>query len=124
MYDFSKAFNRQEHNKLITILSDMGTPGWLLKLVMAFLEERRMILQHRGCTSDEEPLPGGGPAGTKLGLFLFLVLINGAGYKPNELCTNVAEQMNRPKRLPIKKTQEKYVDDMTQCVAVNLKKLQ
>ena len=31
--------------------------------------------------------------------------------------------MNKPKRLPIKKTQEKYVDDMTQCVAVNLKKV-
>jgi hypothetical protein len=75
MYDFSKAFNRQEHNKLITILSDMGCPGWLLKLVMAFLEERRMTLKYRGCTSEEEPLPGGGPAGTKLGLFLFLVLI-------------------------------------------------
>ena len=60
MYDFSKAFNRQEHNKLITILSDMGTPGWLLKLVIAFLENRRMILEYKGCTSEEEPLPGGG----------------------------------------------------------------
>ena len=67
MWDFSKAFNRQEHNLLIIILSDMGTPGWLLKLVMAFLEERRMVLQHKGCTSEEERLPGGGPAGTKLG---------------------------------------------------------
>ena len=90
---------------------------------MAFLEERRMVLQYKGCTSEEEPLPGGGPAGTKLGLFLFQVLINKAGYKPNELCVNVAEEMNKPKRLQIKKTQEKYVDDMTQCVAVNLKKV-
>ena len=36
MYDFSKAFKRQEHNRLIVLLSDMGTPGWLLKIVMAF----------------------------------------------------------------------------------------
>ena len=86
MYDFSKAFNRQDHNILITILSDMGTPGWLLKILMAFLTDRKMILRYKGCTSDEETLPGGGPQGTKLGLYLFLILINFAGYKPNQIC--------------------------------------
>ena len=123
MYDFSKAFNRQEHNRLIIILSDMGTPGWLLRLVMAFLENRRMILEYQGCASEEEPLSGGGPAGTKLGLFLFLVLINKAGYKPSEINVKIAEHMTKPKRVPIEKTQEKYVDDMTHCVSMNLKKV-
>ena len=28
--DFSKAFNRQNHNILVTLLSDLGIPGWLL----------------------------------------------------------------------------------------------
>jgi hypothetical protein len=37
MVDFQKAFNRQNHNVLMTKLSDMGVPGWLLKIVMAFL---------------------------------------------------------------------------------------
>ena len=32
MADFSKAFNRQNHNLLITILIDMGVPGWLLEI--------------------------------------------------------------------------------------------
>ena len=72
----------------------METPSWLLKLVMAFLENRRMILEYKGCESEEETLPGGGPAGTKLGLFLFLVLIIKAGYKPNEINTKIAEHMN------------------------------
>ena len=36
MVDFSKAFNRQNHNILVTKLSDMGVPAWLLKVVMAF----------------------------------------------------------------------------------------
>ena len=45
LVDFSKAFNRQNHNLLITLLSDMGVPGWLLSLVMAFLEDRSMILR-------------------------------------------------------------------------------
>ena len=30
MVDFQKAFNRQNHNVLMTKLSDMGVPGWLL----------------------------------------------------------------------------------------------
>ena len=35
--DFSKAFNRQNHQILITILSRMGVPGWLLALVISFI---------------------------------------------------------------------------------------
>ena len=42
LVDFSKAFNRQDHNILITKLSDMGVPGWLLKLVISFLKNRSM----------------------------------------------------------------------------------
>ena len=30
MIDFEKAFIRQNHNKLITKLHDLGVPGWLL----------------------------------------------------------------------------------------------
>ena len=41
LVDFSKAFNRQNHNILITKLCDMGVPGWLLKIVMAFLTNRK-----------------------------------------------------------------------------------
>jgi hypothetical protein len=122
MIDFSKAFNRQDHNTLITILSDMGTPGWLLKLVMAFLTNRKLLLRYKGCTSEMEDLPGGGPQGTKLGLFLFIILINYAGFKPNQICKKVGEAITRQKRQKISQTQEKYIDDMTQCVAIDLKK--
>ena len=34
LVDCSKAFNRQDHSILITKLSDLGTPGWLLQLVI------------------------------------------------------------------------------------------
>ena len=81
LVDFDKAFNRQDHNVLITKLSDMGVPGWLLRLVMAFLENRTMKVKYRGKYSNIFNLPGGGPQGTLLGLFLFLVLINDAGFK-------------------------------------------
>ena len=44
LVDFSKAFNRQDHSILITKLCDLGTPGWLLKLVVAFLTNRQMAV--------------------------------------------------------------------------------
>ena len=80
MVDFSKAFNRQNHNVLITKLSDMGVPAWLLKIVMAFLTDRNMVVRYKGAKSSKKYLPGGGPQCTLLGFLLFLVLINDAGF--------------------------------------------
>ena len=34
--DFLKAFNRQNHNILIELLSELGVPGWLLQILMGF----------------------------------------------------------------------------------------
>ena len=119
MYDFSKAFNYQDHNTLVTILSDMGVPAWLLKIVT----NRKMILKYKGIISDEESLPGGGPQGTKLGLYLFLILINFAGFGENEICKNLGETVTEPKKKKIDKAQQKYIDDMTQCISIDLKKV-
>ena len=81
MVDFSKAFNRQDYNLRVTKLSDMGVPAWLLKVVMAFLSNRRMLVRYKGKLSSIKNLPGGGPQGTLLGLLLFLVLINDVGFE-------------------------------------------
>ena len=46
--DFSKAFNRQNHNILIVKISDMGVPGqpgWLLNIIMGFLSNRIMVVR-------------------------------------------------------------------------------
>ena len=78
LVDFSKACNRQDRNILIPKLGDLGVPGWLL---IAFLEHRKMKVRYKGKLSKLFPLPGGGPQGTLLGLFLCLVLINDAGFR-------------------------------------------
>ena len=120
MVDFSKAFNRQNHNLLVTKLSDMGVPGWLLKVVMAFLTERRMVVRYKGKQSSIMPLPGGGPQGTLLGLFLFLVLINDAGFEGQ--LNNAGELATSKRNLSaVNKIHLKYVDDMTLAESVNLK---
>ena len=84
MVDYEKAFNRQNHNILITKLNDMGVPGWLLKVVVGFLEDRELIVTYKGEQSERKKMPGGGPQGTILGMFLFLILINDAGFEPKK----------------------------------------
>jgi hypothetical protein len=64
MVDYRKAFNRQNHSILITLLGDMGVPGWLLNIVVGFLVERELILSYRGAKSGSKDMPGGGPQGT------------------------------------------------------------
>ena len=55
--DYSKAFNRQDHNNFITILFKMNVPGWLFNIIMGFLTKRKMVLTHNGGTSDLLDIP-------------------------------------------------------------------
>ena len=122
MVDFSKAFNRQDHMVLVTKLSDMGVPGRLLKLVIAFLSNRTMVVRYKGATSSEKSLPGGGPQGTLLGLLLFIVLINDAGFEKQE--NNVGENITGRKDFkPDSQLHLKYVDDMMLVESINMKDL-
>ena len=119
--DYSKAFNRINHNILVTKLSDMGVPGWLLNLVMGFLTERKMKVRYKGNTTDSKQLPGGGPQGSLLGGFLFLILINLCGFPDQD--HNVAEQICNGRRKFVPTTlHAKYVDDMTILESIDLKK--
>lgn len=120
MVDFSKAFNRQDHNILITKLNDMNVPAWLLRLVMAFLSNRSMVVRYKGSTSSSKPLPGGGPQGTLLGLLLFLVLINDAGFDDQK--NDNGENITRRKHFKAANTIHlKYVDDLTMAEAIKMK---
>ena len=119
LVDFSKAFNRQNHNLLITKLSDMGVPAWLLKVVMAFLSDRKMVLRYKGKMSSIKDLPGGGPQGTLLGLLLFLVLINDAGFQGQS--NNAGELLTSKRNMKnVNSIHLKFVDDLTLAEAINL----
>ena len=119
LVDFSKAFNRQDHSILITKLSDMGVPGWLLRLVVAFLKDRSMKVKYKGKFSKLFPLPGGGPQGSLLGLFLFLILINDIGYEGQ--LNNTGELITCKKKMKeINCIHLKYVDDLAIAESVNM----
>ena len=112
LVDFSKAFNRQDHNILIEKLCKLGVPGWLLKLVISFLEDRSMRVKYKGTYSSLFSLPGGGPQGTLLGLFLFLVLINDVGF-PNQT-NDIGEKVTAKKKVKESNVFHlEYVDDLT-----------
>ena len=48
MVDYAKAFYRQDHNMFVTILYRMNVPGWLLRIVVGFLRDRKMKLSYNG----------------------------------------------------------------------------
>ena len=122
LIDFSKAFNRVNHNIVLKMLSEMGVPGWLLRIVASFLTKRKLIVRYKGMKSTTKAMPGGGPQGSTLGCFVFLILINFAGLDSFSEPIGKHITQSLPKRKPIPQTQAKFVDDMTMGIALNLEK--
>ena len=95
LIDFSKAFNRIDHNVVIVKLAEMGVPSWLLKIVIGFLSDRELQVKFRDSISKRMKMPGGGPQGTILGMFLFIVLINPMGFSNK---TVIGKELTAPLR--------------------------
>ena len=122
MVDFKKAFNRQDHATLITILAeDMKVPGWLFFIIMGFLSERELVVSYRGEVSEAMEMPGGGPQGTVLGMLLFLVLINKAGFAESDRTVGTKVTTAPSVRSAVNNLHLKYVDDLTLMESISLK---
>lgn len=94
--DFSKAFDRVDHNIAIPKLLDMGARPALLPWICDFLTDRMQCVRYRDILSDWGKLSGGVPQGTLDGPIIFLALANDAA---------IIEESN--------KMTLKYVDDLT-----------
>ena len=130
LVDFSKGFNRLNHNKILIRLSDWGVPGWLLKILASYLTDRSMLLRYKNEQSSEHFLPGGGPQGVTLGLLMFLVEVNDAGMDPPPPLPepvhkgDVASVLMPPEQaITGEELRIKYVDDLTMAEVVNLNNL-
>ena len=121
MVDYQKAFNRQDHATTVTILGDMGVPGWLLNIVIGFLTERELEVTYKGAKSGSKRMPGGGPQGTVLGMLLFIVLINSVGFAESDRTMGTRVTKSAQARKIIKNMHLKYVDDLTIAESLKLK---
>ena len=131
LVDFSKAFNRIDHNVIVTILSDLNIPTCALRLVMSYLSNRKMCVRYNGAVSGEQDIPGGGPQGGLLTVLLFDLQVNLAG-APCPLLPLLSPGVEGPDPGPLqegplplchqadKTLKKKYVDDLTLLEAVSL----
>ena len=74
--DFSKAFDRIDHNILMRKLQLLNVPPVLLNWCSSFLQGRQQRVKLKTCKSDWKEIKAGVPQGTKLGPLFFLIMVN------------------------------------------------
>ena len=86
LLDFSKAFDKVNHSKLLWKLHGYGILGHVFEWIRAFLGSRSQRVVIDGEESESISVNSGVPQGSVLGPILFLVHINDL---PNEICSQV-----------------------------------
>ena len=76
LLDFRKAFDLVDHNILVAKLFSISVKPTAVNWIIDFLRHRKQRVKLNNIVSDWLDVPAGVPQGTRLGPWLFLVLIN------------------------------------------------
>ena len=104
LFDFKKAFDLIDHHILINKLHNYDLPEAILFWIIDFLIDRKQRVKlGSDCFSEWGAIPAGVPQGTKLGPWLFIIMINELDIPDNKLWkyvddTTISETVakNRP----------------------------
>ena len=74
--DFSKAFNRLDHQACLDKMAEKSASNQTLSMVFSFLSKREMCVKSGDRFTNTRQVQGGSPQGTKLGNLLFCIAID------------------------------------------------
>ena len=114
--DFSKAFDKVPHKRLILQLKTHGIQGQILNWIEAWLSGRQQRVILNGTKSDWKEVTSGVPQGSVLGPLLFIIFVNEIEHSLESKVLKFADDIKVVRVIEESKDQETLQSDLDKLV--------